>query len=41
MIRARDHIKSVPRPFVPVEHHTAIRFAHWKDTKFRAACAIA
>jgi SAM-dependent methyltransferase len=29
---------SVPHRFFPVEHHTAIPFAHWTDRTFRLAC---
>jgi len=31
---------SVPHRFFPIEHHTAIPFAHWTDTTFRVACAL-
>jgi hypothetical protein len=30
----------VPHRFFPIEHHTAIPFAHWTDITFRVACAL-
>ncbi len=35
---ARRVFISVPNRFFPIEHHTAIPFAHWQDHLFRAAC---
>jgi len=35
---ARRVFISVPNRFFPIEHHTAIPFAHWQDHIFRAAC---
>lgn len=37
---ARTVFISVPHRFFPVEHHTAIPFAHWTDPTFRLACRI-
>ena len=31
---------TVPHRFFPVEHHTAIPFAHWADAPFRLACRV-
>jgi hypothetical protein len=31
---------TVPNRFFPVEHHTAIPFAHYQDGAFRFACRL-
>ena len=31
---------TVPHRFFPVEHHTALPFAHWNDGSFRLACRL-
>lgn len=38
---ARRVFITVPNRFFPVEHHTAIPFAHWQDRLFRVACRVA
>lgn len=38
---ARRVFVSVPHRFFPVEHHTAIPFAHFTDATFRIACRLA
>ena len=37
---ARTVFISVPHRLFPVEHHTAIPFAHWTNPTFRLACRI-
>ena len=32
---------SVPNRFFPIEHHTALPFAHYEDTMFHFVCRIA
>ena len=38
---ARRVFISVPNRFFPIEHHTALPFAHYQDNAFRIACRIA
>ena len=38
---ARRVFISVPNRLFPVEHHTAIPFAHYSDTAFKLACRLA